>query len=495
MKFFKLLCYCIAFSLLFSNCKKDLSSSQISSLDLEINEFIWGGLNTNYLWVDNVPKLSPTYFSNDQSKIINFLKGYSDHEKLFYDLLYDYGTVDRFSWIVSDYTALQQQFQGVTKSMGYDFQLYRIRNSENIFGFVHYVVPNSPAAKAGVVRGDIFIKVNGTALTVSNYVTLLSLDSYSLSFATIGNLAYDNSKTASMTSAVVQENPIYLDTIYTINNNIKVGYLVYNGFIGNYDNQLNQVFKHFKDNGIQKLILDLRYNPGGSGDAATYLASMIYSTDTTKVMYKISFNSLLEAYYTKKYGSEIFNNYFADSIQYSEGITSKEPINSLGLNDLYIIATHNSASASELVINSLRPQLQLTVTLIGDTTYGKYVGSETIYDRDSLGNINPNHKWALQPIIIKAMNINGFTDFNKGLIPDITKVEDLSNVLPFGDTNETLLKAALDKIQGFSQTKSFISNDFTKVASSKDLVPHSRELYFNNSKKIQTLNFSKTQMK
>ena len=282
-----------------------------------------------------------------------------------------------------------------------------------------------------------------------------------------------------MTSAEVQENPIYFDTIYNVNS-IKVGYLVYNGFMDNYDNQLNKVFKYFKDNGINKLILDLRYNPGGSGEAATYLASMIYSTDTTKVFFRTSYNALLNNHFSDKYGPNFFNNYFADKIHASDK-TTEEPINSLGLTELYVIATGNSASASELIINGLRPHLSLT--FVGDTTYGKYVGSTTFYDEDNTGKINPNHKWALQPIIMKAININGVSDFNNGLFPDEVVPEDLSLVLPFGDINETLLRAALDKIKGISGKKSFISNSFGKVANSKDLIPHSRELYFNNLKK------------
>ena len=365
--------------------------------------------------------------------------------------------------------------------MGYDFQLYRYNSAGNLFGFVHYVLPGSPAERAGVIRGDVFTKINGTDLTVSNYMLLLNSNSYYLSFANISNhTIISNSKTSSsMTSSEIQENPIYFDTIYDVNS-IKVGYLVYNGFMDNYDNQLNKVFKYFKDNGIQKLILDLRYNPGGSGDAATYLASMIYSTDTKKVFFKTSYNALLNSYFNNKYGDTHFNKYFADSIHASD-ITTGEPINSLGLTELYVIATGNSASASELIINGLRPHLSLT--FIGDTTYGKYVGSTTFYDEDTAGKKNPDHTWALQPIIMKAININGVTDFNNGLFPDVVVPEDLSSVLPFGDINETLLSAAFDKIRGISRKKSFISNSFGRVASSKDFIPHSRELYFNNLKK------------
>jgi carboxyl-terminal processing protease len=484
--------------LFLSGCPKDKTDTptnktidSLSASALEINEFIWSGLHNYYLWVDNVPNLSTSNFTS-QSALVDFLEGYSDHEKLFYDLLYDYNAVDKWSWIVDDYVALQNQFQGITKSMGYDFRLVRFSNSDNIFGFVRYVVKGAPADLAGMKRGDIFIAVNGQQLTISNYQSLLiDNTAYTLSFATISNNSVvPNGRQVSLTAVEVHENPIYLDTILNVSN-LKIGYLVYNGFMSDYDIQLNQVFQYFKTQGIQRLILDLRYNPGGSVQSAIYLASMIYSADTNKLFLTSQFNTNFEAFLDSIYGAGYFQEKFSDEIEKTD-LTPATAISSLNLSQLYVITTDNTASASELVINGLNPYI--SVITVGTNTFGKYVGSWTIMDWDQNGNVNPNHTWALQPIVLKMANSVGYTDYVDGFAPTVNAEEDIANLLPFGDLNETLLKSTLDYIQGISQKKSSelrLSDKYKKFADSKDFIPHGREMYFNikMKKPLQKLHF------
>jgi carboxyl-terminal processing protease len=471
---FTIVAVSLVISLVGTSCHPD-QSSNLSSTSLEINQFIWSGLSQCYLWTDSVTNLSPSKYSNE-SALNSFLNNYPDHEKLFNSLLYT--KRDKWSWIVDDYTALEKQFEGITTSMGYEFGLIRISSTSNdILGYVRYVVKGSPAYRAGVKRGDIFIKINNQQLTIDNYQTLLNNSSYTLSFATISNnTIYPSSRQLSMTAEVVQENPIFLDTVYTVNST-RIGYLVYNQFVSDYDLQLNNVFSSFKSQGIQQLVLDLRYNPGGSVQSAIYLSSMIYSTDTNKVILKVNYNKLYQDYYMSKSGVNYFNSYFAASIQ-------NNSINTLNLQKIYIIATGSTASASELVINSLRPYMQ--VEMIGDTTVGKYVASTTLYDYDSTGipngygdKVNRNHKYAMQPIILKIANSQGKSDFYNGLAPDI-RVDEyayLGSFLPLGDLNEPLLHAAINSIEGAPQKKTYFNSQFRVIADSKDLVPHAKEMY------------------
>ena len=140
-------------------------------------------------------------------------------------------------------------------------------------------------------------------------------------------------------------------------------------------------------------------------------------------------------------------NRFVDDI---DGIS----INSLNLNKVYILTTSRTASASELLINGLDPYID--VIHIGDYTVGKNQGSITVYDyindnRDK----NPNHKYAMQPIVLKIGNVAGYTDFPNGLVPDYEIKESISVAGELGDENEQLLKIAIDHIFGNIQ---FISS-------------------------------------
>jgi C-terminal processing protease CtpA/Prc len=466
--------------LVFTGCRKD-----DESID-EINKFIWTGLHDYYLWTENVPNLSDSKYPNEGA-LKSFVNKYTDHEELFYDLLYQYEVIDKWSWIVDDYNELENQLQGISKTMGFDFRLVRIsESSNNIFGYVRYVFKNSPAYYAGMKRGQIFIKVNDQQLTVGNYQSLLfSSDSYKLSFADInGNNIVPNGKSVNLTAVEMQENPILLDTIYNINSS-KIGYLVYNGFLPDFDIELNNVFKDFKTNGINKLILDFRYNGGGSIQSAINLASMIYGSYTNKIFCKTKYNKYLQPYLLEEYGADFFNNYFEDTIKIydeNDNITAKDRITSLNLTEIYIITTDNTASASELVINGLKSYI--SVYTIGTNTHGKYVGSITLKDYiNNKGDVNPHHKWAMQPIVLKISSSTDVSDYVNGFTPNVSSEEDFTNLIPLGDLNEPMLDAAINYITGSGVMQPQVAKSKLKnnevVFDSKLLVPYKTDMYLN----------------
>ena len=486
----------IMLSFLVTNCKKDNNSpstTETPAVKLEINQFIWGNLNYWYYWVDSVPKLSESYFQGNINNLNSFLNTYSDHEKLFNDLLYT--KRDKWSWIVDDYTVLENELQGTTLSMGFDFGLVIYGSAgTNVFGYVRYIYPNTSLANnAGIKRGDIFTTVNGQQITVSNYQDLLfnqtSQTSYKLGLATIvNNTITPNGKQVTIIPQQLQEDPVFLDTVYTINSN-KIGYLVYNGFYPGFDVELNNAFAKFKANNVQSLILDLRYNGGGSIQSAVNLSSMIYGTNSSNIFATTQYNSTVQADIINYYGAGYLIDHFTDTIARATASGSPTTITSLGLNQLYVITSKSTASASELVINGLKPYIN--VTTVGDTTVGKNVGSITITDMDSTGAINPNNKWAMQPIVLKIFNSLGKSDYSSGFFPKVVvdELRYLSNLLPLGDTNEPLLKAALNDLQGLPQTSMTKSaSAFKKLADLKDMIPHSKEMY-------SKLNFSKLHKK
>ena len=141
------------------------------------------------------------------------------------------------------------------------------------------------------------------------------------------------------------------------------------------------------------------------------------------------------------------NNYFEDSTEEDSSFPS------LNLTNLYILTTNRSASASELLINGLAPHIN--VIQIGGTTVGKNVGSISVYDYiDNNGTKNPNHTYAMQPIVLKIANSVGFADYTEGLIPDIAQVESSTNLGVLGDPTEPFLATALNQISGSAKYSS-----------------------------------------
>jgi C-terminal processing protease CtpA/Prc len=151
------------------------------------------------------------------------------------------------------------------------------------------------------------------------------------------------------------------------------------------------------------------------------------------------------------------NDYFVDTTH--TGVA----LQGLGLNRVYILTSGRSASASELLINGLSPHIN--VVQIGTATYGKNVGSITIYDYiDNSGNErNPNHTYAMQPIVLRIANSDNYADYTNGLEPDIELRESFSTYGILGDVNEPLFAAALNHISGGTAKRSYDPNPFEMI--------------------------------
>ena len=450
----KILFFIIGFFLLIG-CKKDKDSTlRIDSDDnainlsgdLQISDFIWQGLNYFYYWQESVVKLSDSLL-NDSEKYIEFINKNSNPKEFFESLKHP---DDRFSWIQEDYEELDNFLKGVFSSNGVEFQLICYSSCDQVIGIVKYILEDSDASEKNIKRGDYFYGVDGIGLTSKNYNNLLNGDnlSYTLNMAKIendGTLKPNGINIELLKEENFESNPIQVEKIITLNSN-KIGYLMYNQFVGNKTSLINDSFGKFKNEGVTDLIIDLRYNGGGSVATCTAIASMITGQFKGKVFSKQNWNSKLTEYWNDKNPESLndrFNDKFDDSKQ----------INSLNLEKVYIITTSESASSSELLINGLKPYIN--VIHIGELTSGKNVGSITVYDYiDNDGTKNPYHKYAMQPIVLKMANSDGFDDYTDGLIPDIEQEEDLFNMGTLGDPNEVLISIAINLITG-SAKKSY----------------------------------------
>ncbi len=425
-----------SFFLLLSACQKPtddvspLPGSSVSTDGQTVNDWILENMQELYYWNNKLP-------ANPDKTL--------SPEKFFDSLLNKYDaatnpTGDRFSWIQESGAELQASLSGETTTTGMEYDLFlRESGSTGVIAQVLYVLPNSPAQKAGLKRGDIITKVNGQPLSTTNYADLLSSQtSFTFGLANVtGKTVVDSDRTITVTATRLQENPVFLDSVYTIGSK-KVGYLVYNQFVpdpngsdaGEYDAQVDAVFADFKAKGVNELVLDLRYNPGGYVSSSTNLASLIgKGINSGKLFYRQEWNSTITPELQKEYGSSFFIENFVNKAQ---NIGSN-------LSRVFVLTTDHTASASELIINGLRPYM--TVTTIGTTTYGKNVGSITI--TDETGKI----KWGLQPIVFKTYNSANQSDYSTGFTPNVEVKEPLA-LLPLGDTNEAMLSAALAQIAG-----------------------------------------------
>lgn len=422
--------------------------------NIEVQNFIWKGLNLYYLWQADVPDLSNSRFKN-QSELNSFLSGYPVPEKLFEHLLYkpkslfpSTESIDKFSWIVDDYLDLEGQLQGTTNNNGVEFELnYKSSGSNEVIGWVRYIIPNSNASTKDIHRGDVFYGVNGTQLTKSNYYSLLfgSNNDYTLNLADINGGAFTpNGKSVALTKTVLSENPILINKVIESGSH-KIGYLMYNAFYASYDSELNAAFGTLKSQGITDLILDLRYNGGGSVQTATRLASMITGSFTGQIFAKEQWNDKIQSYFEAN-DPDSLKNLFVNKM----GNTT---INSVNMTKVYIITSDITASASELVINGLTPHI--SVVQIGEKTVGKNVGSVTLYDSPNFGktNRNSNHRYAMQPLVLKIVNSDGFGDYQNGLDPTFQQIEYLNTLGVLGDTDEPLLSTTISKITGIAKLK------------------------------------------
>jgi len=431
---------------------------------LEIKDFVWKGMNLYYLWQADVPDLADDRFAN-QSQLNTFLEGFDEPTTLFNALRVD-NSIDRFSVIFSDYSVLEGALSGNTLNNGMDFALrYKPGSTTDIYGWVRYIIPNSDAATKPIQRGTIFYAINGTPLTVDNYRSLLANDTYTINLADYdgGNIT-PNGQSVSLTKTALAENPILLNTVIT-NGSHKIGYLMYNGFYSTYDNQLNTVFGSFQTQNVTDLVLDLRYNSGGSISTATKLASMITGQFTGQLFAKQQWNAKAQSYYESNSPSSLENRFVGN-------------LNSLNLNKVYVLTTGATASASELVINCLKPYI--TVVQIGTTTTGKNVGSITLYDSPTFAkqNVNPRHKYAMQPIVLKIVDKNGFGDYTSGIAPTTLLPESMDDLGILGNPSEPLLNAAINQIIGSGRSTptrpSNLQRDFADV---KSLSPMRTEMY------------------
>jgi len=395
-----------------------------TQLTLNINEFIQAVMQDIYLWYNTLPTIDIQYET--------------DSKAYFKKLLY---TDDKWSFITDDVKALENSFEGIEKSYGWSLAFGRFSDTQTIFGIVEFVYPNTPAALAGIKRGDMIYKMNNADITDANYRDLLNGNNLSVTYGQyVENTGIVNQTTVSMTALELNLNPVQFKTIINTDGH-KIGYLFYAQFIGNYNSSLDSAIQYFTENQITDLVLDLRYNPGGTTTAAQHLCSSLAPLDVVngkKILVKFEWNDKWQASLVQQNSTDDLQINFVDTVKYK-----------MNLQKLYVITGEGTASASELTITGLKPYLNLVT--IGETTYGKYTASITV--KPEMLYVNKSdyadfENWGIQPIILKYANSQGVTDFKDGFTPDVAVKDDPFSPLALGDKNEVMLQTAISTITG-----------------------------------------------
>ncbi|HRJ80559.1 MAG TPA: S41 family peptidase [Cyclobacteriaceae bacterium] len=412
----------ILFSLIVLQACKDKDSVEADKS--YVNRWIYDNMEFWYYWNTQIPS-SP----NRSLEPPDFFASLLSSE-------------DRFSWIQDDYEELIKSLQGITKEAGYEYKLYRKQGTNNVFMQVMYVKPGSPASTVDLLRGDIIEKVNGIQMTLDNYRSVIELisENHTISYKRYNGSSFQDKADAALTTVEFSENPNFYHTVITLGGK-KIGYYIYNFFANGpsgtsqtFNNQMDQIFTEFQSAGITDLILDLRFNSGGSESATINLASLIgKGINNNSIFAKREYNDQVEDAIIKE-------PTLGPGFLVSKFITKTQNVGA-SLSNVYVITGSRTASASELLINGLKPFME--VKIVGDTTVGKNMGSITITD-----DTNRKNKWGMQPIVVKSYNSLDQSDYSNGFIPDIADKDNDLVLLPLGDVNERLLNLALEDIVG-----------------------------------------------
>ncbi len=314
---------------------------------------------------------------------------------------------------------------------------------------VKYVYPGSPADQAGLVRGYQIVKINGsTSLSYDNTSTTTGvnysfvINAYNSSTISMTLKKPDNTTfDVTLNKASYTVNPVLKSKVIDLGSGKKLGYLVFNSFTvpTNAKAYLDAAFATFTSAGITDLVVDLRYNGGGSVATAEYLSNLIVPTaKTNTLMYTAYFNDKLQndkyPLLAKKFGIDVSKN--PGEFKIANNQTGFAKAGTLNISRVFFIVTGSTASASELTINNLIPEMN--VQLIGTTSYGKPVGFFGI-------NIGPYQYYTPE---FETKNSAGQGGYYAGMTPGsatypgVQASDDVTH--DFGDVNEALLAKAIN---------------------------------------------------
>ena len=414
-----------------------------------VNTFAWNVMDTYYLWRDEIASAMEAW------------QNWEEPVRKVADIRYKDAAgkdIDRWTMLTDDFASLVGGVSGHTRTFGMDFQLYYYDSTrQRVCAVLTYAYAGSPAAEAGLRRGDAILTVNGREMTPGNYRAIVR--DHLFGGGTV-KLGLTDGRSVTLTAVEMYEDPVHTVRILERPGGRKVGYLHFTSFTLDSCQDLVDVFHEFVLAGIDDLVLDLRYNGGGYLVTEEVLASMLAPVsvvDAGSVLFQEVYNAKLAAEHeeepTRFETGFVFRNNGNLQVVATVGANPDLP-------RLYVLATESSASASESLVCCLRPYMD--VILVGGRTGGKYCAgylmkAEDWYDsvKKSLGEdeyaqaLPYVDNWGIYVMYSRYADCNGVTlSMPDGIAPDVEVEDDPQDGFALGDPRETMLATALGLIEG-----------------------------------------------
>jgi len=346
---------------------------------------------------------------------------------------------DRYSWIANGRDVISPSTTYFT--YGFQYALVKATGYQGYIGVVSLVNAGGGADAAGLQRGSYFTRVNGVDINDGNMNTVIKQlktgSQVTLTPATYTNNTWTAQQAITIKKRYSAENAVRLVRTFSAGG-IVTGYLFYNSFDEYYDASLLQAFGKLKQANVNELIIDLRYNAGGSVPSCAKLCAMIAKNITADGAFVIYKGNSHEGTKPRSTQAVLNTSGNATGRQFNDLLPYR-----LSLQRVFILTTGATLSASELLVNNLKPFVE--VVQVGETTAGKDEASLLVEDQHTPRKV----EWKIQPIIYKLFNKDNQGGYDKGIAPQ-QAVSDMAQVplYPFGSVQDPLVNSALQKIYG-----------------------------------------------
>ena len=397
---------------LVSSCGEDRSGEYYALITTQT--WMYETMQQEYLYYQDMPEENKLDFFKKPSEFLSSVVSQKDKK-----------SGSTFSHIDSVYVTSRAASQ--TPTFGFEGSMVRASNGS--YGIrVLYVQENSPAKEVGLERGSLIIAANNKKINSSDlfYITAPE-EAYLFTLGKFNETGFDTLQTVQMPAPRIVENEnLYKWNIFEVNGK-NVAYILYNEFGDNDTQNLSNMFSQLSGQTINDIVLDLRYNPGGYVNTAQLISTNLAPQEAMgNVFLKMTHNDKINR---------------TDILNFEPGLLAGAA--SLNYENLYIITSGNTASASEIVINCLKPYMAGRLIQVGTATFGKNVAQQLYTDEVQAPMLE---FWLTNSLLSNAENNSDY--YTNGLLPDYEISENLKGELgELGTAQDSLMIPILKHIE------------------------------------------------